>query len=418
MTTPLLHRIRRVVVVASSPRGGSSLLAEHLRSCPDLVHLPGETPPLLTLAGLDPVQRNGSEVLTPEDAAAFSGPLAEQLALELGNPSETWDPETLSTWLLRRLSMQWPDEEFPLDQVRRYMQSAASSTPPPSHADEFSGLVDFHLEFIAEVRKGHPSVNPYYYDIAASKVSGRFPDLPVPQGPPGSRLVEVPPFLIARPWRPAAPEDLERRTLVVKAPGCSYQIPFFQALFPNAQVRVLHLTRAPGPSVNGLISAWHHRGFFSRRVSAELSITGYSDAYPDWGTSWWNFDCPPGWTDMVKEPLAGVCAFQWHSAHRAALQEAQAGGHDVLRLRHEDFVGTPDQRRAATHALGEWLDLPGSAIDALTRTTIGPVSAVTAPNENRWLRKRDLIAPFLVSPEVHDVSAALGYDSIALKPTA
>ncbi|MFI6439107.1 hypothetical protein [Streptomyces sp. NPDC050759] len=377
--------------------------------------MPGETPPLLTLAGLDPVRRNGSEALTPADAAAFREPLEEQLAQELGNPSDNWDRENLARWLLRRLSMQWPDEMFDLDQVRRCLDAAAEIKPPPNRSSEFSALEDFHLEFIAKVRGKHPSINPYYYDIAPTTVAGRFPGLPVPQGPPGARLVEVPPFLIARPWQPAGP-DAEARTLIIKAPGCSYQIPFFEALFPNARVRVVHLTRAPGPAINGLISAWHHRGFFSRRVSTELSISGYSDVHPDWGTHWWNFDCPPGWTDMVKEPLAAVCAFQWHSAHRAVIDETGSSGHDVLRLRHEDFVGTPEQRRAATRTLGEWLGLSGGAIDSLTRQTVGPVSVVTKPDENRWLNNRDTIGPMLTVPAVREVSTALGYDGQALAP--
>ncbi|MFD9721879.1 hypothetical protein [Streptomyces sp. NPDC059076] len=370
------------------------------------------------MAGLDPVQRNGSEVLTANDAVAFSVSLEKQLTLELGTPCDTWDRDEISAWLLRRLSMQWPDEEFCLGEILKAMESAASKAPPPTQVSEFSGLSDFHLEFIAEVCEQHQSVNPYYYDIETSKVAERFPGMPIPQGPPGPHLVEVPPFLITRPWRLVDAQDLDSRTVVVKAPGCSYQIPFFQALFPSAEVRVLHLTRAPGPSINGLLSAWHHRGFFSRRVTVELDIPGYSDVYPEWGTSWWNFDCPPGWTDLVKEPLAAVCAAQWHSAHRAVLEEIDAGGHDVLRLRHEDFIGTSNQRRAATETLGEWLDLPGSAIDALSRTTIGPVSAVATPDESRWLSKRDIIAPQLATTEVREVSAALGYDRTALTSIA
>lgn len=413
MTESLLHRIRHVVVVASSPRGGSSLLAERLRSCPELLHLPGETPPLLTLAGLDPLELTGCESLGPAEAARFGTELAQQFGAEIGNPGTGWNSDELSVWLLRRLSMQWPAEEFEIDEVRHWVRSAESRAPAPSRLDEFSALTDFHLEFIAAVRAAHPAVNPYYYDIAEDAVAARFPGLPVPQGPPSPRLVEVPPFLISRPWRLAELAAGDDRPLVIKAPGCAYQIPFYRALFPQAHLRVLHLTRAPGPSIHGLLRAWEHRGFFSRRVPVDLAITGYSDVHPGWGEHWWNFDLPPGWTDLVKDPLAAVCAFQWHSAHRAALEATAAAGLDVLTLRHEDFVGTRRQRQAATRTMGEWLGLSGAAIDVLTRTAIAPVSAVATPDENRWLAARDIVVPQLRSPQVREISAALGYDDQA-----
>src|SRR5579875_3520937 len=48
----LTSRVRDLVFIASSSRGGSSMLAEMLRYSPDMIHLQGELNPVLRLAGL------------------------------------------------------------------------------------------------------------------------------------------------------------------------------------------------------------------------------------------------------------------------------------------------------------------------------------------------------------------------------
>ncbi|MET0415109.1 MAG: hypothetical protein ABW022_03700 [Actinoplanes sp.] len=398
------------MVIVSSPRGGSSHLAELLRGCPSLLHLPGETPPLLAMAGLDPLNRTGCEELGAADADAFAAALDREFAQEVGTPAEECDLLELAAWLRRRLAMQWPGETFEAAEVQDYVARAAATAAPPRRSADFGELASFHLEFLAAVRTEHPVVDPYYYDLDDDLVAARFPGLPVPQAPHHpTRLVEVAPFLIARPWRRADPAGLASRTLVIKAPGCSYQIPFFQALFRQARVRVVHLTRAPEPSVNGLIAAWLHRGFFSRTVGEELAIGGYSDVLGEWAAHWWNFDLPPGWTDMTKEPLEAVCAFQWASAHRAILDEIGRSGVDCLTVRHEDLVGPGSRRQATMRALGAWLGLPPAEIERLTALTVDPVSATAKPDENRWRRNAHMIEPALRPAQIREVAADLGY---------
>jgi hypothetical protein len=403
------QQLRDVVVIVSSPRGGSSLLAERLRSCPELIHLPGETPPLLALAGLDPLEQTGSDALGPEQAAKFASALDQQLELEVGNPVARVGVDKIADWLHRRLCMQWPDDQFESTEVKEYVRLAASKEPIPVDGTYFAAFTSFHLEFLAAVRAAHPAVNPYYYDLPEVLVAKFFPDLPVPAGPPSRRLIEVPPFLITRPWQAAAPENIEQRTLIMKAPGCSYQIPFYQALFPNARVRVLHLTRAPAAATHGLMAAWNHRGFFSREVPETLQIQGYTDCNPPWARSWWNFDLPADWRQMVAEPLGRVCAYQWHSAHRSVISATRDDRLDVLRLSHEDSIGEPRRRQAFTYRLGEWLNLSGRAIDALCEIAIAPVSATDMPDENRWITHQDKINKFIAEQPVREVAEELDY---------
>src|ERR671933_617493 len=62
-----LDRVRELVVVVSSSRGGSTLFGALLRRCPGLLHLRAEINPFFALAGLDDGAGDGrTEVLAAE----------------------------------------------------------------------------------------------------------------------------------------------------------------------------------------------------------------------------------------------------------------------------------------------------------------------------------------------------------------
>lgn len=408
MGLPFCNNVREIVLILSSSRGGSSLLAESLRACRKLLHLPGESKSLLVAAGIDPLCLSGCERLDSVHADKFGDALARQFTAEVGNPAHRLVPEQLMAWLDRRLRLQWPDEDFSAAEISHGIAMATDRLAAANiDAGAFAALSAFQLDLVETLRENHPNVDPYYYDIDEAEVARRFPGLPVPQGPPGRRLVEVPPFLVTRPWQLTEDADLADRPLVLKDPCAAYQMPFYRALFPNARFRIVHLTRAPGPAVHGMAKAWLHRGFFTRQVGADLSIDGYSDRVP-WGRHWWNFDFPPGWQDMVDQPLLRVCAFQWASAHRAILESIRPGD-DVVTLRHEDFVGGPEVREKTIRRLGDWLELIPSDLDALLRLRLTPVAATATPSESRWLGERTAILPALANPAVAEIASALGY---------
>ena len=131
-----------------------------------------------------------------------------------------------------------------------------------------------------------------------------------------------------------------RRPLLLKASMDAYRIPFLRRLFPDARLRLIHLTRNPAAAVNGMMDGWLHHGFFSHNLADRvvLDIEGYSGW---WVRSWWNFDLPPGWRRVVAQPLAGVCAAQWASAHTAIMAGLRADP-EVARVRAEDVL---DARR-------------------------------------------------------------------------
>ena len=371
-----LERVRELVVVASSSRGGSTLFGALLRRVPRLLHLSAEINPHFALAGLAD--------------AGQSDILAEEIALDLGSPGGELDPLAVA-W---RLTAQWPDE--PIDPLSVAQWVREDGDP---------------VAVLAKARDAHPSINPWYYDLPADVVRSRFPDAPPPGGPPSPKLVEMPPFVLAAPWQPATAEQLDAWPVVLTTPRNSFRLAFLHALFPQARLRVIHLTRNPAASINGLVDGWLHHGFFNCEVDRPLSIAGYSDAFPEWGGRWWNYDIPPGWELVVDRPLAEVCAAQWLSMHRAALDFVSESGVDTLRVAFEDVVGSADRRAAVLAKVGEWLGVGSAAVADLAPATLPPVMATAPPAERRWRARADTLGPVLADEAVLEMVRRLGYET-------
>ena len=383
-----LGAIREVVAVVSSSRGGSTLFGEILRRSDALLHLRAEVNPLFVVAGL---------------AGGDAGVLADELAAEIGNPSSTVGEEELhdlSLTVAWRLTAQWPELDIDLDDVRRWTSEAATGLGDPFDAREF------HLRVLDRARRQHSGINPYYYDLPTHLVDTRFPDAPPPLGPPGERLVEMPPFVLVRPWHRPHRGVLGDRPLVLSTPRNAFRLPFLRSMFPAARFRVVHLTRNPAASVNGLVDGWLHHGFFNVAVDERLRIDGYSDAFPEWGDSWWCYDLPPAWRDLTDATLPQVCAEQWRSHHEAVLGFLAEADVDVHRVRFEDVAG--DRRAQVFTELDEWLGTGGSLSDAAAEE-LPPVMATAPPRRRRWERRVHVLAPVLASPAVAEMADVLGY---------
>jgi hypothetical protein len=426
----VLAAVRHVIVVVSSSRGGSTVVGELFRRTPGMLTLPAETNPLFAVAALEaptdgiparrtpPVGvpgagRQAGERAVPESPGrepraavgdARAGVLAAELAVDIGEPAgelPLYDREAFADALAWRLVAQWPAAGIDPDDVARWadetFRELAAADPawvPPGFPDR----VEFHVRLLAKVRAAHPAVDPWYYDLPADRIRAAFPDVPEPAGPPGEHLVEMPPFVLAGPWRRATPAELADRTLVLTTPRNAFRLSFLRSLFPVARFEVLHLVRNPAAAVNGLIDGWCHRGFFHRAVDIPLRITGYSDRFPRWGRRWWNFDFWPGWEQWSAAPLAEVCAEQWRSAHQAVLDWVSGpdaagpdaagpdtAGIDYRRLRFEDVA----------------------AGDALRR--LPPVMATAPPRPRRWVARADVILPAVTAGPVADLAEELGY---------
>jgi hypothetical protein len=400
-----LSRVRWVLVVVSSSRGGSTLVGELFRRSPGLLTLRAEINPLFVVAGL--------EAAAGDRTAA----LAAEVAAETGRPAPTLPPEDrkeFATALAWRLTAQWPAVDIDPDEVERWVDETLSelaAADPAWSAPAFPDRVAFHLRLLGRARSAHPAVNPWYYDIPADRVGAAFPDLPQPEGPPGEHLVEMPPFVLIGPWHRAEPDDYSSAPLVLTTPRNAFRLSFLQSLFPAARMQVLHLVRNPAASVNGLIDGWRHRGFFNTAVETRLEIPGYSDRFARWGDRWWNYDFWPGWEKWRRAPLAAVCAEQWRTLHQAALDWLAETGVEHHRLRFEDVVGGGRDRRRVFGELAAWFG--EDRLDGLSRLQLPPLMATVPPTPGRWAGRAGSVLAAVGTGPVRDLADRLGYDDPA-----
>lgn len=190
---------------------------------------------------------------------------------------------------------------------------------------------------------------------------------------------------------------------MIKTPGNAYRLDFLRAAFPNARLWVLHLTRNPAASINGLVDGWLHHGFHAYRVDEPLRIAGYADVRPA-DRHWWKFDLPPCWSTYTAAALPRVCAHQWLSSHRAVL--AHGADHTV---RFEDLISGPHARAGAVERIADWLGIPfeGPLKQAAT-DGIAATVATAAPRPGRWRAREEEIRSAL-SADVLTMAERLGY---------
>ena len=412
--TGSLDAVRDVVIVASSSRGGSSMFVETLRRSPALLNLQAEFNPFLSLVGRTwPESGTGSDALDPSHAAlsAADRALFEQELLAdccVGGAVSIEDEgvaERLVGDVCWRLVAQWPCEDFELDWLEAQVRAALAL-----HRAAFD-LVDFHLTVLERVRVRHPAVDPWFYDLEEGRIRARFPELPVPEGPPGAQILEEPPFVLVGPRRVPSIEELGRLPLILKAPSNAYRLPFLVALFPAARMRVLHLTRNPAAAINGLVDGWLYRGFHAHSLDAPLQIRGYVDVRPADARSW-KFDLPPGWQAWTQRSLTQVAGFQWRSAHAHTLDFLEAHpGVEAHRLRFEEVIGPIEQRLPAFEALADWLGIPlDPPLAAAVRDGLPPIMATSRPRRRRWFARAAQLAPVLGDPEVQSVAERISHD--------
>ncbi|HCH65147.1 MAG TPA: SecC motif-containing protein [Deltaproteobacteria bacterium] len=408
--TEFCRKVREVVIIASSSRGGSSVFSETLRASPDLLHLEAELNPILTLAGLHPLDIGGQDDHIPLGTPFKQDVLDRELALDAGYRPE--GPVDLAQWatdLTWRWTIQWPQHTWQHATVRSWLEAAWHTVCGPRFSTESLpslALERVHLEVIRQARAQHEAVHPRMWDLDAGAVNQALPGLPSPAAPSGV-VVEEPPFVPVGPWARATESDLTK-PFVVKTPSNAYRLPFLRSVFPTARFRVLHLTRNPAAAINGLVDGWNYHGFHSHPVTPALSIPGYAENRAG-DARFWKYDLFPGWRAVANQPLVHVAAHQWVAAHSATLRFID-GHADTLRVRFEDVVGRPDVRRATFHRIAKWLNIPiHPRFDRVIDEPLPPVMATARPRARRWFARADALAPALKLPQVQRMASRLEY---------
>ncbi len=385
--------VRRVVVILSGSRSGSSLIKHILAEHPDIASLDGEMEPYLALTGNSFGVHADSDAIT---TLAQPDALADNIFAELSVPSPFLPPvaQLKERWR-RRLLLQFPLLFIDPAQQRRLNDALDQTLQSCKQQD--SALQSMIL---ASVFRDQPWRMNFYDGQPASSLR----DFGL--GPSGyfdqQLKIEEPPFVLPRSYRrPFTIDDAANKILLFKSPSDAYRIGMHAQLFPQAEIQYIHLTRGYAQSVNGLMDGWlSPKGFFAHdmaRAGTALRIGGYSDATP-FGQRWWKFDLPPNWRQFIQSGLGDVCLNQWLASNEAIL----ASGVPALRMAFEAFM---DQPAAQLQRIGDLLGLSNLSLPAQLPVTM----ATDAPGALRWRKREQALLDMGQRPPVWSMMERLGY---------
>jgi len=332
----LLDTVRRVCVLASSSRGGTSVTAEFLQwqgaDCDlpagRMLTLPGEEKPHLILSGLAfPTREQRFDNLEASDThePCLTRLLAEMTS-EVGYPVVyCTDLELYSIQLYRRLLLQWPLHMIALEQrvAIRALADALRGAFGGRYCDSASSRTRV-LECCTEC---FPFIRTSFYDCSPVKRIGDSRALEH-----GAWSLEEPPFVLPPPWHNATAEELADGTLLLRDPSNAWRLGFWKAVFSIQEVLILHLMRDVRESIQGLCDGWNYPfGFQTLATDVPLCIAGYTDE-PIGGDANWkqyrlNFSVDRRLSRQLLEErrpmtLVEVCGRQWREAHEQILADA------------------------------------------------------------------------------------------------
>ncbi|WP_227380944.1 sulfotransferase [Haladaptatus halobius] len=336
-----------VLLIVTAPRGGSSLLFDILRHHEGTCSLDGEHDRWYTLNGIC-YPAFESDVL-PADFESFDRKkLLTDLLAEVGATERSGDRTHRVDNTLIRLPLQFPNRDLPYKQIHEKLLEGES---------------------LNEILEGF-GIPPLQYDEYAEQDAS---------SPFKTETIEDRPFVSSHSHKRGLTADDFERTLVLKASGDAYRLPWIrEQLFPETDVKVVHLTRNPAASINGLYDGWRlNRGFQTYNVD-DLNLEGYNG-------SLWCYDLPPAWVSKGK--LIDVCLMQWAQAHRHILDGRDAF-EDVLRVRFEDLL---TDTSSTIKKIVEFADLGESALLSENVEDPNKVMTTKEPRHARWRDREDLV---------------------------
>lgn len=418
-----LHNVKKVLVINSSSRSGSSLLYAMLRKVPGIYSLTGEAAPFYKInTKFKPEIVCKSEKISDAqidsliDLEGLSNDFVSDCSLSNGNATvnKNTNIEEYSRDIISRLFLQWTDILFEVELVKKLILDCFNSI---KRLKVTVSVEEFYLKLLKALIKEYPGINPYYYDIDTELVRFSFPEIPVPAAPPNRFLViEEPPFVLQFPRTNPNAENLQNDTWLLKSTVDCYRMNLINRLFPNAEIKVIYLTRNPAATINGIFDGWLHRGFFSHNLEdylknsglKKMNIRGYSDKAV-WGKFWWNFDLPEGWENYINAPLTEICAFQWFSANSEIQKNIQQYKYPVLTVRYENFIRSLASRNAQFKRILDFSGIGNDLIEFLNLNNLPVVQATLPPQIYRWKKRKDIIEKLLDNNDISDMAASLGY---------
>jgi len=188
------------------------------------------------------------------------------------------------------------------------------------------------------------------------------------------------------------------------------RVPYLHALFPAA--KYVFIQRDGRDNISSMMDGWRlGRSDGAFHLSQFFGPSPEPVAINDGEFREWHFFLPPGWRDYNQASLEQVCAFQWMTANRLALEGRRLIPQDRwVQLRYEDLFERPVEMFQEAF---ERLDIP---FDAALRTrcaNLAPTSIVKgAPRKQKW-KDHNPEAVERILPLIRPMMADLGYDADA-----
>ncbi len=184
------------------------------------------------------------------------------------------------------------------------------------------------------------------------------------------------------------------------------RLPYLYALFPQA--RFIYIQRDGRDNISSLMDGWKQQAHFALerligKLPAKVEIEG--GRFKDWC-----FFLPPGWRAYNRASLEEVCAYQWMTANRMALDAKQLiPEQQWIQLRYEDIFCRPvEMFQAAFERLGLPFDEPLRARCASLSER--PTSIVNGPPKQQKWRSQNRQAIENVLATISPMLIELGYD--------
>jgi len=188
------------------------------------------------------------------------------------------------------------------------------------------------------------------------------------------------------------------------------RVPYLNALFPQA--RYVFIQRDGRDNISSMIDGWRHG-----RSDGGFGLEPFFGPFPEpvaingGEFSEWHFFLPPGWRAYNQASLEEVCAFQWISANRLALDAKRLIPKERwVQLRYEDLFERPVEMFREAF---ERLYIPFDAALRERCSHLAPTSIVKGvPKKQKW-REHNPEAIERILPTIRPLMEELGYDADA-----
>ena len=188
------------------------------------------------------------------------------------------------------------------------------------------------------------------------------------------------------------------------------RIPYLYKLFPQA--KFVFIQRDGRDNISSMMDGWR-----MGRTDGRFELSQFFGPFPEPvainGGEFreWAFFLAPGWREYNRSSLEEVCAFQWTSANRLALEAKRlVPSEQWIHLRYEDIFERPvEMFRDAFVKLG----IPFTPKLEARCANLQPTSVVKGtPQKQKW-REHNPEAIARILPTIAPMMRELGYDAEA-----